>query len=102
MNPVPSTRWLMGIALLVGVGCLQVAQRNALLLKGYRVGSLVARLHAQETQLALWHTEVMGMASPGALARVAKERNLKLVAWVTVDGQPALVRVAAAGREHED
>jgi hypothetical protein len=96
------TRWLIGIAVLVGLGALRVTQHNALLRAGYRVGALSARVHAQETQLALRHTEVLGMASPTALARVANERDLKLVAWATVDGPSPLAQVAAAGREPED
>lgn len=93
---MPLARGLVMVAVLVALGCLQVAQRNALLVKGYRVGSLTAQVHAQETQLALRRAEVAGMASPQALARAAAQRHLKLVAWETVDHQPPGLRVAAA------
>ncbi len=80
------TRWLVAIALLVGLGCLQVAQRNAIVLKGYALGQRTSELHAQETAVAWLGAEVNGLQSPAHLARVAQQRRLKFVAWRVADG----------------
>ncbi len=74
-------RWLALVGLMVGMGALRVAQRNAVFLKGYAVGERVRRVHAQETEVAWLNAEVEALQSPMHLARVAQERHLKLVAW---------------------
>lgn len=74
-------RWFLLEAVLVGLGCLQVTQRNAILLNGYAVGASMERMHAQETSLAWLRNDVIGLASPTHLARVARDRRLTLVAW---------------------
>lgn len=96
-------RWFLLEAVLVGLGCLQVAQRHAILLNGYAVGARMERVHAQETNLAWLRNDVTGLASPTHLARVARDRRLTLVAWSTlpaarVQGEAAaqpLIRLAA-------
>lgn len=77
-------RWFLLEAVLVGLGCLQVAQRNAILLNGYAVGARMERVHAQETSVAWLRNDVAGLASPTHLARVARDRQLAFVAWSTL------------------
>lgn len=69
------------IGVVVGLGCLQVAQRNAIFLKGYAVGERMHRVHTRENEVAWLSTRVTGLASPMRLADIAKERRLTLVAW---------------------
>ena len=88
------SRWLALIALVVGFGGLQVAQRNALFLQGYALGDRMSRMHAQETEVAWLRARVTGLASPMHLAQVAQDRQLKLVAWSTL--APIGPRVVAA------
>ncbi len=85
------SRWLMLIGIVVGIGCLRVAQRNAAFMAGYAVAERTHTIHAQEAQVAWLHTQVMGLESPQHLAQVAQERRLKLVAWSTLPsaGSPA-------------
>jgi len=85
------------VGLLVGLGCLQVAQRNAIFLKSYAVGERTHHVHTQETQVAWLSTQVTGLASPMRLAEIAEERRLKLVAWSTLS--PPLQR--DAGSSHD-
>lgn len=87
--------WLILIGLLVGIGCLQVAQRNALFFKGYAVGERMSRLHTQETEVAWLSAEVEGLTSPTHLAQVAQERRLKLVAWSPLAPQVYTARVVS-------
>ena len=90
-------RWCGLIAGMVILGCLQVAQRNALYFQGYAVGEQLQQLHTQETSLAWMQTHVVGLVSPTRLARVAQERRLNLVAWSALDRGPGgLVHMAAA------
>ena len=78
---MPLSRWMALIGVLVGLGCLQVAQRNAIFLKSYAVGERTHLVHTQETQVAWLGTQVTGLASPMRLAEIAEGRRLKLVAW---------------------
>jgi hypothetical protein len=108
------SRWLTLIAVLVGLGVLQVAQRNALFLKGYALGDRSDRVHAQETEVSWLNTRVLGLASPTRLSHVAQERNLKLVAWSTLspagsmagtipsDGSPGTVARGPSGLTSPD
>ena len=97
------SRWFALIAIVVGLGCLQVAQRNAILLKGYAVGARIGDLHAQETDLSWLNAHVVGLNSPAHLARVAQERRLTFVAWsrlahessLTGSGSASLMQIAA-------
>jgi hypothetical protein len=73
-------QWMGLIGVVTGLGCLQVAQRNALFLKGYAVGEYRQRVHAKETNVSWLNARVVEMASPVRLADVAQERRLKLVA----------------------
>ena len=75
------SRWFALIGLLVGVGCLQVAQRNAIFLSGYAVGERMASVHTQQNDVSWLNAQVVGLASPTHLAEVAQDRGLKLVAW---------------------
>ena len=72
--------WMGLIAALVGIGALQVSQRTAIVLSGYAVGSRMERVHDKETEVAWLDANVTGLASPGHLADVAKERRLNMVA----------------------
>ena len=91
------THWLMLIGLLVGLGCLQVAQRNALLLQGYAIGERMGRVHTTETDVAWLNMRVVGLASPTRLSQVAQERRLNLVAWSTLSPVPGSVRPIPVG-----
>ncbi len=100
------SRWLLLIAVVMGIGCLQVTQHNALFMTGYAVGERTRAVHKEEAQLAWLQADVNGLASPSPLARVAQERQLKLVAWSllpdhsfsSVSGVSELPRIAQ-GRE---
>ena len=91
------THWLMGIGVVVAIGCLQVAQRNALFLQGYAIGSRVSRLHTEQTDVAWLHARVTQLSSPTNLARAAQERQLKLVAWSTLPSQATFVDLPQPG-----
>ena len=88
------SHWFALIGLLVAVGCLQVAQHNALFLSGYAVGGRLARVHAQQNDVSWLSAQVVGLASPTHLANVAEDRGLKLVAWSML---PHEVSFAAEG-----
>lgn len=85
---MPVSRWMALIGLLVALGCLQVAQRNALFMNSYTVGERMQRVHAQENEVAWLSTQVTGLASPMRLADIAKERRLTLVAWSRLSSPP--------------
>ena len=94
------SRWMLAIGVLVGLGCLQVAQRNALYLKGYAVGDRTHQVHVARRDVLWLKAEVTGLESPAHLARVAEERRLKLVAWSTLApsfglGKPAVADAPA-------
>ncbi len=94
------SRWILVIGLMVGVGCLRVAQRNAIYLKGYAVGERMGRVHETQRDVSWLTADVIGLESPSRLARVAEERQLKLVAWSTLApsfglGKPASPAVTA-------
>ncbi|MBI3321608.1 MAG: hypothetical protein HYZ91_05010 [Candidatus Omnitrophica bacterium] len=82
------SQWMCLLALVVGLGCLQVGQRNALFLKGYAVGERVRHLHEQETEFSWLRARVAGLVSPVHLAQAARDRRLKLVAWSTFASAP--------------
>ena len=75
------SRWMLLIGVVVGLGCLQVAQRNAIFLKGYAVGDRIDQVHTQETEVSWLGARVVGLESPTRLSQLAQERHLKLVAW---------------------
>ncbi len=77
------SHWFALIGVLVTVGCLQVAQHNAIFLSGYAVGQRRADLHTQQNELSWLNAQVVGLTSPTHLAEVAQDRGLKLVAWST-------------------
>ena len=78
------SRWMVLIGSVVMLGCFQVAQCNALFLKGYAMGERTEHLHAQQTSLAWLNAHVTGLASPVQLAQAAQERHLTLIAWSTL------------------
>jgi hypothetical protein len=94
-------RWLAAVGVVFGVGLLQAAQRNALVLNGYAVGARVTRAHAEENDLRRLRTEVAGLASPAELARFADRHDLTLVAWTPAAPDP-LVRLAGGPSEPGD
>lgn len=73
--------WFLLIGLCVVCGMLQVAWRNAVIMKAYDLGDRVSRLERAQTDVALLTTEVAALESPVRLAQVAEERKLELVAW---------------------
>jgi hypothetical protein len=91
------SHWLGLVALVTGIGCLQVSQRTAIMLGGYGVGQRMSRVHAQETDVSWLQANVVGLASPTHLARVAQEKRLNLVARSTVSRNP-LPQAAAQAR----
>lgn len=94
------------IALVMGIGYLKVAQQTAIFLTGYGVGQRVQQAHATEVDVLWLRTQVVGLSSPVHLADVAQERHLKLVAWSTLETEPAVpaspVRVASAQDDASD
>lgn len=74
-------RWLAALAILIGIAMLQVAQRNAVYLKGYSLGERIKQAHKDQTEVAWLETKVLKLTSPDNLSEAAQERNLKLVAW---------------------
>lgn len=97
---MPISRWGLLLGVMVGVGCLQVTQRNALFLKGYAVGERMKRVHAHETELSWLQADLAGLASPAGLLATARERQLTLVAWATwpTEASTAARRSQTAGR----
>lgn len=87
------SRWMILIAIFVSLGCLQVAQRTTMVLKGYAVGERMQRVHAQENAVAWLDAQVTGLGSPVRLAQAQEDRQLKLVAWSRLSPGLALVRV---------
>jgi hypothetical protein len=92
------TQWLLLIGIVTGLGCLQVAQRNALFLKGYAVGERVQRVHAKETDVSWLSARVVEMTSPVRLADIAQERRLKLVARAMMPAGQGGPTAAAEGQ----
>jgi hypothetical protein len=100
---MPLARWVILIGVLVGLGCLQVAQRTAIVVKGYGVGERAKRVHEQEVDVSWRTTQVVSLSSPAHLLDVAEDRRLQLKAWATLEAEPTdavpLARVAALGEE---
>ncbi len=71
--------WLVGLT--VGLGCLQVAQRNAIFLTAYAIGHRIKQAHGQETRVGWLSARVTGLSAPGHLCEEAGARRLNLVAW---------------------
>lgn len=100
------SRWFLAIACVVGLGCLQVAQRTAIVMKGYALGERMHRVHTQATDVS-WETmEVAGLSSPAHLSQVAQERRMNLVAWRPLREEPStttpMVRVASLEADTRD
>lgn len=91
-------RWLLLIAILVGIGVLSVSQHNALILSGYAIGERMHRVQLQETELAWLDARVNGLASPARLAQLARARQLELVAWSTLSPMPSIAHAAVPHR----
>ena len=85
---MPLNRWLMGLALAVGVGMLIAAQRIAVFMEGYVVGKRLQQLQEQETRVGWLDHQVVGSASPASLARQVQSRRMNLVAWSSLDALP--------------
>lgn len=93
------TRWLLVIAGVTGFGCLQVAQRTAIVLKGYALSERMDRIHTQQTTMALERMDVEGLSSPAHLAQVARDQRMNFVAWSALAEGPvsgsSAVRIAS-------
>ncbi len=89
------SRGIWGIVGLVALGCFQVAQHNAVILKGYALGARTRALHQQETDVAWLDARVMALASPAHLDDVAHTRRLQLIARATLPMPPGVGRQAA-------
>lgn len=88
------SQWFMLIGAFVAVGCLTVAQRNAVYFQAYAVGDRLDRLHTEGTAVAWLRADVLELSSPSRLSQVAEDRRLKFIAWSTLPPQ----RPAAAAR----
>lgn len=88
-------KWAIAIGLMVGLGLLQVAQRNALLLEGYALGERVEQMHKDQVVLHWLQADVTRLGSPSALADAAQTRKWKFVAREVAPKAPALITVAA-------
>jgi hypothetical protein len=100
------SRWFLGLACVVGLGCLQVAQRTAIVRKGYALGERMNRVHAQRTDVSLETMQVAGLLSPAHLSQVAREQRMNLAAWWALRAEPStatpLVHVASVQSETGD
>ena len=83
------SRWLLLIAVMVGVGLVQVAWHNAVYFTGYAIGDRLHRVQIMEREVAWLDTQVTRLGSPVHLADVAQQRQLTLVAWSTMPSSPA-------------
>jgi len=102
---MPLSRWLLLIAFLVILGCLQVAQHTGLYVKAYGVGKRAQQVHAEEVDVSWLMTRVASLSSPPQLASLAQERQLNLVAWSTLpndQGTATPVQVASLQSEESD
>lgn len=88
-------KWAIAIGCVVGLGCLQVAQRNALLLQGYALGHRVEQMHEDQVVLHWLQADVTRLGSPSALADAAQMRKWKFVAREVAPKGPTLMTVAA-------
>lgn len=79
------THWFVLLAALVGLSALQATHRTLLVLKGYAVEERLEQLHAREVALARLDTRLAELRSPARLAEIAREQQLKLVAWSRLD-----------------
>jgi hypothetical protein len=82
------SHWFMLVGLLVGVGCLKVAQRTAILRSGYAVAQGEERVHAAEGDLRWTQATVIRLSGPARLSRAAQERHPEMVAWSHLPLQP--------------
>jgi len=97
------SRWMILIAVLIGLGCLEVAQRSALVTSGYAVAERQRAVDERDAAVSWLNAQVIGLSSPAHLAQVAQQRRLKLVAWSTLEAVPSRsrspVRMAALSDE---
>ena len=82
------SRWGMLVGCVVGLGCLQVAQRTAIIMKGYALGERADRVHTQHTDMLRKSVEVAELSSPAHLSDVVRERRMNLVAWAALREEP--------------
>ena len=82
------SRWCLLLAVMMVVGFVQVAQRNALFLQAYQVGVRTQRLHEQRVELAWLKTRVVGLSAPHRLSQTVKDNKMKLVAYSTLQASP--------------
>jgi len=88
------SRWLLLIGIVAGLGCLKVAERNAVVLAAYAVGERTSRAHTQDTDVSWLRARVTELSSPAQLAQAAHDRQLKLVAWSML---PPIISIAELG-----
>ena len=89
-------RWLTGLAVVVWLGLLKVAERNTLLLQGSLLGERMSRLHETESEIGWARARVTALRSPMHLSMIAQERHPKLVAWSTVSDASVSLRARGA------
>ena len=90
------SRWFWLVGLMVGLGCLQVAQRNAIFLKGYAIAHRLEQAHGQQTRMGWLSARVTGLSSPEHLFKEADARRLNLVAWSPLTPTPRPNGLAAS------
>ena len=68
------------IALMVAAGWIRVTQQTALRLQAYALGQQRLQLHRVETDMQWLKAQVVGLESPGRLAKTMKDQHRSLVA----------------------
>ena len=93
------SHWFVLVGVVAALGCLQVFQHGAVVSKGHRVGSQISAAHEKAIALSWMQTEVFRLSSPSRLAKEARQRKLKLVAWSLLEAPGAeedtLIQLAA-------
>ena len=82
------SQWLMLVGVLVSVGMLQVAQRTAIVRRGYALGQRTHRLHEAERDVAWLRAQLQGLSSPNRLTDVSQTRQQPFIAWSLLSQAP--------------
>lgn len=99
---MPLLRWFLLIGVVVGLGLLQVAQRNAIFLQGYAVGERMVKAHRESTDVSWLKARLDSLSSPAHLSEAAEKHRLKLVAWSVLRQVPPAQSLVALKRNSAD
>ncbi|HEX9779808.1 MAG TPA: hypothetical protein VGB20_01185 [bacterium] len=95
-----TSRLAAAIGVLVAVGCVKVAERAAVIERGYGLGRKMAQADMRASAMAWLESDVVRLHSPVRLAAERAGRKLDLVAWSMAEpgsqGEGAYLRLAAA------